>query len=176
MVKPTLFSNFLWDGCEFETMNLMIKQTTSKSKSSPMLLGDENSFRLLVESIKDYAIIMLDPDGHVVTWNAGAENFKGYRAEEIIGKDFSCFYPPEAVQRGLPEQELKAAAKDGRFEDEGWRVRKDGKRFWANVIISALRDKDGKLQGYAMASGPVRGLVVITVRRSSRSAACCGRG
>jgi PAS domain S-box-containing protein len=72
---------------------------------------------------------MLDPSGHVASWNAGAERFKGYRAEEIIGQHFSCFYPAEAVQRGLPEQELKAAAKDGRFEDEGWRVRKDGKKF-----------------------------------------------
>jgi len=127
----------------------MIKHTTSKSKAPAMLLGDENSFRLLVESIKDYAIIMLDPDGHVATWNVGAETFKGYRAEEIIGKDFSCFYPPEAIQRGLPEQELKTAAKDGRFEDEGRRVRKDGKQFWANVIISALRDKDGTLRGFS---------------------------
>ena len=126
----------------------MIKHTTSKSKAPAMLLGDENSFRLLVESIKDYAIIMLDPDGHVATWNVGAETFKGYRAEEIIGKDFSCFYPPEAIQRGLPEQELKTAAKDGRFEDEGWRVRKDGSRFWANVIITAIRDDAGKLIGF----------------------------
>ncbi len=121
-----------------------------------MLLGDENSFRLLVESIKDCAIIMLDPDGHVVTWNAGAENFKGYRAEEIIGKDFSCFYPPEAIERGLPEQELKKAAKDGRFEDEGWRMRKDGKKFWASVIISALRDKDGTLQGFSKVTRDLR--------------------
>ena len=103
----------------------------------------------LVESVKDYAIIMLDPGGHVASWNAGAEHFKGYRADEIIGKHFSCFYPPEAIQRGLPEQELKAAAKDGRFEDEGWRVRKDGKQFWANVIISALRDQDGTLRGFS---------------------------
>jgi len=127
----------------------MKKQTTATSKSPATVLGSEDSFRLLVESVKDYAIIMLDPTGHVATWNAGAERFKGYRAGEIIGKHFSCFYPPEAIQRGLPDQELKTAAKDGRFEDEGWRVRKDGKQFWANVIISALRDKDGTLRGYS---------------------------
>jgi PAS domain S-box-containing protein len=113
------------------------------------VLGSEDSFRLLVESVKDYAIVMLDPDGHVVSWNAGAERFKGYKAEEIIGKHFSCFYPAEAIERGVPEQELKAAAKDGRFEDEGWRVRKDGKQFWANVIISALRNKNGTLRGFS---------------------------
>jgi len=120
-----------------------------KSKSPATVLGSEDSYRLLVESVKDYAIVMLDPDGHVASWNAGAERFKGYRAAEIIGKHFSCFYPADAVQRGLPEQELKTAAKDGRFEGEGWRVRKDGKQFWANVIISALRDKDGTLRGFA---------------------------
>lgn len=113
------------------------------------VLGSEDSFRLLVESLKDYAIIMLDPSGHVASWNAGAERFKGWRAEEIVGQNFSCFYPADAVQRGLPDQELKAAAKNGRFEDEGWRVRKDGKKFWANVIISALRDQDGTLRGFS---------------------------
>ena len=127
----------------------MPKQTTRSSNSQPTVLGSEDSFRLLVESVKDYAIVMLDPDGHVVSWNAGAERFKGYKAEEIIGKHFSCFYPAEAIERGVPEQELKAAAKDGRFEDEGWRVRKDGKQFWANVIISALRNKNGTLRGFS---------------------------
>jgi PAS domain S-box-containing protein len=127
----------------------MPKHTTRSSKSPATVLGSEDSFRLLVESVKDYAIVMLDPDGHVVSWNAGAERIKGYKAEEIIGEHFSCFYPAEAIERGVPEQELKTAAKDGRFEDEGWRVRKDGKQFWANVIISALRDKDGTLRGFS---------------------------
>ena len=127
----------------------MKKEMNTPSKSPFTVLGSEDSFRLLVESLKDYAIVMLDPTGHVASWNAGAERFKGYRAEEIIGQHFSCFYPTEAVQRGLPEQELKAAAKAGRFEDEGWRVRKDGKKFWANVIISALHDKDGTLRGFS---------------------------
>jgi len=127
----------------------MKEQMTATSESPAVVLGSEDSFRLLVESVKDYAIVMLDTGGHVVSWNAGAERFKGYHAEEIIGKHFSCFYPADSVQRGLPEQELKAAARDGRFEDEGWRVRKDGKQFWANVIISALRDKDGTLRGFS---------------------------
>ena len=127
----------------------MKKEMNTPPQSPATVLGSEDSFRLLVESLKDYAIVMLDPGGHVASWNAGAERFKGYRAEEIIGQHFSCFYPAEAVQRGLPEQELQAAAKDGRFEDEGWRVRKDGEKFWANVIISALRDKDGTLRGFS---------------------------
>ena len=111
-------------------------------------LGSEESFRLLVDSVKDYAIVMLDPTGRIASWNSGAERIKGWRGEEIIGKNFSCFYPPEAIQRGLPEHELGIAAREGRFEDEGWRVRKDGSRFWANVIISALRDKEGGLLGF----------------------------
>ena len=126
----------------------MRKQTRHTVKTPATVLGNEESFRLLVDSIQDYAIVMLDPEGHVVSWNPGAERIKGYRTEEIIGKHFSCFYPPEALQRNLPEQELKTAAKEGRFEDEGWRVKKDGSSFWANVILTALRDKDGKLCGY----------------------------
>jgi len=113
------------------------------------VLGSADSFRVLVESIKDYAIIMLDPTGHVASWNPGAERIKGYKAQEILGKHFSSFYPPESIQRGLPEQELKIATEEGRFEDEGWRVRKNGERFWANVVVAALRDKDGNLQGFA---------------------------
>lgn len=119
------------------------------TSSAATVLGSEDSYRLLVESLKDYAIIILDPTGHVVSWNAGAERFKGYRAEEIIGKDFSIFYTAEDVKRGMPEQELNIAAKEGRYEGNGWRVRKDGKQFWANVIISTLRTPDGTLQGYS---------------------------
>jgi len=102
----------------------------------------------MVESVKDYAIIMLDPNGHVASWNPTAQRLKGYRAEEIIGQHFSRFYPPEEVQRGKPEHELRVAAAEGRFEDEGWRVRKDGSRFLANVIVTALRDQAGNLRGY----------------------------
>jgi len=113
------------------------------------VLGSADSFRVLVDSIKDYAIIMMDPTGHVASWNPGAERIKGYKAQEILGKHFSIFYPPESIQRGLPEQELKIATEEGRFEDEGWRIRKNGERFWANVIVAALRDKEGNLQGFA---------------------------
>jgi PAS domain S-box-containing protein len=113
------------------------------------LRATEERFRLLVESTTDYAIFMLDPRGHIVSWNPGAERIKGYRAEEIIGQHFSRFYPPEAVERGWPAEELRRAAAEGRFEDEGWRVRKDGSRFWANIIITALHDEVGNLRGFS---------------------------
>ena len=105
-------------------------------------------YRLLVESVLDYAIFALDPTGHIRTWNAGAERIKGYTAEEIIGKHFSIFYPPEKVEEGFPDYELEVAARVGRFEDEDWRIRKDGTRFWANVVITALRDRSGTLVGF----------------------------
>ena len=110
---------------------------------------NEQRFKLLVESVRDYAIFMLNPDGVVLTWNAGAERFKGYQADEIIGQHFSRFYPPEALARKLPEHELKTAAEVGVFEDEGWRVRKDGTLFWANVVITAVRNAQGELLGFA---------------------------
>jgi len=119
------------------------------AKSPPRgesLQQSEERFRLLVESVQDYAIFMLDPDGRVMTWNAGAELIKGYRASEIIGQHFSKFYPPEAGD--FPAHELRVAAAQGRFEDEGWRVRKDGSRFWANVVITALYGPDKKLVGF----------------------------
>jgi PAS domain S-box-containing protein len=106
-------------------------------------------FRLLVDGVKDYAIFMLDPEGRVQTWNSGARLIKGYEAREIIGQHFSRFYPPEALSRDLPGHELRVASAEGRFEDEGWRLRKDGSRFWANVIITALYDESKKLVGFA---------------------------
>ena len=108
----------------------------------------EESFRLLVDSIQDYAIFMLDRDGNVASWNRGAQKIKGYRADEIIGKSVSTFYPKEAIDRQWPQQELALARAQGRFEDEGWRLRKDGTRFWANVIITALYDASGRFQGF----------------------------
>jgi PAS domain S-box-containing protein len=105
-------------------------------------------FDQLVAGVKDYAVFTLDVGGHVTSWNAGAENIKGYRAEEIIGKHFSRFYPPEAIARNWPNEELKIAAGQGRFEEEGWRVRKDGSRFWADVVITALRNPAGRLTGF----------------------------
>ena len=106
-------------------------------------------YRLLVASVRDYAIFALDARGHVLTWNAGAANLKGYQAHEIIGRHFSTFYPPEDIAAGKPETELVVAARDGRFEDEGWRLRRDGSRFWANVIVTALRDESGEVVGFA---------------------------
>src|SRR5205814_4551496 len=120
----------------------------TKSGAAQAILDAEVSFRLLVESVKDYAIFMLDPEGRVVTWNRGAEAIKGYSAGEIVGKHFSRFYPPEDVQARKPERELETATTTGRCEDEGWRVRKDGSRFWASVVITAVRDGRGKLQGF----------------------------
>jgi len=106
-------------------------------------------FRLLIESVKDYAIFILDPDGCVSTWNPGAERIKGYRAAEIIGKHFSVFYPPEVSALEKCAFELEVAAHEGRFEEEGWRLRKDGSRMWANVTITALREPSGELVGFA---------------------------
>ncbi|MEW6305523.1 MAG: PAS domain S-box protein [Verrucomicrobiota bacterium] len=113
------------------------------------LRESEARFRMLVEGVKDYAIFMLDADGHVTSWNSGAEWIKGYRASEIVGQNFSCFYKREDAQLGKPEQALKLAVVEGRFEEEGWRVRKGGVAFWADVVITALRDDVGKLRGFA---------------------------
>lgn len=116
----------------------------SSTPGSPL----DQTFRLLIDQITDYAIFLLTPTGDVETWNPGAERFKGYKAHEIIGKNFRNFYPKHDQESHKPEYELKVAAETGRFEDEGWRIRKDGSRFWANVIITAIRDKQGRLIGY----------------------------
>jgi len=113
------------------------------------LLRSEERFRLLVEGVKDYAIFMLDPQGHVATWNAGAQRIKGYRAEEIVGEHFSVFYTDADIGRRYPDEELRIAAAEGSYEDEGLRVGKDGSTFWANVVITALRDDEGNLRGFA---------------------------
>ena len=105
-------------------------------------------YQLLVESVRDYAIFMLDPDGRVATWNEGARRIKGYESDEIIGQHFSVFYPEPTRSAGFPDYELEVARAEGRFEDEGWRLRKDGTRFWANVVITALRTDDGSLMGF----------------------------
>ena len=111
--------------------------------------GTPDLYRLLVSSALDYAIFALDPTGHVLSWNLGAERIKGYAAHEIIGRHFSTFYPEAAVASRFPQYELEVAGRVGRFEDEGWRVRKDGTQFWANVVITALRDDAGNLIGFA---------------------------
>jgi PAS domain S-box-containing protein len=106
-------------------------------------------YQLLVESVRDYAIFMLDPSGYIASWNRGAERIKGYKADEIIGRHFSVFYPQQDIVAGKPPFELEVAERDGRFEDEGIRIRKDGTTFWANVVITAVRDNDGTLVGFA---------------------------
>jgi PAS domain S-box-containing protein len=106
-------------------------------------------FRLLVDRVKDYAIFALDPNGHIVTWNSGAELLKGYRAKDIIGRHLECFYTEEDRRTDKPRRLLKQAMEQGRVEDEGWRVRKDGSRFWADVVITALMDEQNTLRGYA---------------------------
>ncbi len=113
--------------------------------------GDDSEtlFKLFVESVQDYAIFMLDPRGHVASWNRGAQRIKGYAPQEIIGRHFSTFYPESDIQAGKCEMELEVAGREGRFEDEGWRLRKDGSRFWANVVISAVRGEDGVLIGFS---------------------------
>ena len=116
--------------------------------SSTRGIADEQ-YRLIVQSIRDYAVFMLDPEGHILSWNEGARLIKGYTAPEVIGRSFEIFYPKEAVAIGFPKRELKEAAQVGRFEDEGWRIRKDGSRFWANVVITALRNHQGTLVGFA---------------------------
>lgn len=105
--------------------------------------------RLVVESVSDYAIIALDTSGRIVSWNRGAERVKGWSAHEILGHSFTEFYPPERIAEGWPQYELEVATREGRFEDENWRIRKDGSRFWANVVITALRDSEGRLIGFA---------------------------
>ena len=117
--------------------------------ASEALRQSEERFRLLVESLEDYAVFLLDPQGRIVTWNTGAERIKGFKQEEVIGQHFSIFYRPEEVVRNLPEKILWGAAHEGRVRDEGWRLRKDGSPFWADILVTALRDKDGQLVGFA---------------------------
>jgi PAS domain S-box-containing protein len=131
-----------------QTLTLVNDKEPRKHAETRLHPSDE-VFRLLVESVKDYAIFLLDPDGRVATWNEGAERIKGYKAEEIIGEHFSRFYPQEARESRWPERELEIASTEGRFVDEGLRVRKDGSTFWANVVISALRDETGELRGFS---------------------------
>jgi len=135
-----LSSNFL--GVAFEDV-------TDRSLAERTLRDSEERFRLLVEGVQEYAIFHLDPTGHVVSWNAGAERLKGYTSKEIIGKHFSVFYPQEDLMNGKPQNILAEAARHGQSQDEGWRIRKDGSRFWASVVITALRDPHGNLLGFA---------------------------
>jgi PAS domain S-box-containing protein len=126
----------------------LLQQQAVAMQSEAALVQSEQRFRLFVEAVRDYAIFMLDPQGNIATWNTGAERIKGYKPWEIIGQHFSVFYPEDDLKSRKPWHELEVAAKEGRFEDEGWRLRKDGSMFWANVIITAIRDEGGRLLGF----------------------------
>ena len=135
-------------------LNEMLEQhveerTRQLTEAITRLRESERRFRLFVDGVTDYAIYMLDTDGVITNWNAGAERIKGYRVDEIIGQHFSVFYTPKDREDGLPQRALMTAARDGRLEAEGWRIRKDGTRFWANVVIDAVRDDTGVLIGFA---------------------------
>ena len=125
------------------------RDMTNKREAEQALLESERRFRILVQGVTDYAIYMLDPEGRVTNWNVGAQRIKGYSPEEIVGEHFSRFYTPEDFEAGVPARALDTARKTGRYEAEGWRVRKDGTRFWASVVIDAVKDEDGELIGFA---------------------------
>jgi PAS domain S-box-containing protein len=125
------------------------RDMTEKREAEQAIREAEARFRILVQGVTDYAIFMLDPQGHVTNWNAGAERIKGYTPDEIVGEHFSRFYTPEEREAGVPKQALETARETGRYEAEGWRVKKDGSRFWASVIIDAIHDEEGELIGFA---------------------------
>lgn len=131
---------------ETEVLNFDLEERVRQRTRE--LVASEERFRLLVEGVKDYAIIVLDPDGYVATWNPGAERMKGFHSSEIIGKHFSCFYTQEDRDAKKPEREMEVAMQLGQTTDEGWRVRKDGSKFLADVVITALRDESGELRGF----------------------------
>src|SRR5205807_3381602 len=130
-------------------LGVAFENLTDRRRSERALRESEERFRLLIQGVQEYAICQLDPSGNAVSWNRGAARLKGYHAEEIIGKHFSVFHPKEDVLNGKPERLLAEAVRNGQSEDEGWRVRKDGSRFWANVVLTALRDSRGNLRGFA---------------------------
>jgi PAS domain S-box-containing protein len=137
------------DSGELRGFLKITRDLTERRNAEEVLRQSEEKFRLMVEGVRDYALFMLDPAGTIVSWNLGAERIKGYRADEIIGRHFSIFYPPDDIVARKPERELREAIERGSVEDEGWRIRKNGERFWANVVITALNGPDGRLRGFA---------------------------
>jgi PAS domain S-box-containing protein len=135
------------EGCHIGFAKIT-RDLSDRREAEEELRSSEERFRLLVQGVTDYAIYMLDPEGRVSSWNAGAERFKGYTADEIIGEHFSRFYPPDDRAAGVPQRALKTAAEEGRFEAEGWRARKDGSLFWAHVVIDPIRNDSGTLLGF----------------------------
>lgn len=148
-VIPEGNNGFLFSDEEGLRTIAKLQQRVQVLEHERVLHESEQRFRLLVEAVQDYAIFMLDAEGRVRTWNIGAERIKGYTAAEILGNHFSCFYPEEEQRLGKPQRMLEIATREGRIEDQGWRVRKDGTRFWANAVITALRDKAGNLTGFS---------------------------
>jgi len=130
-------------------LTLQAQDVTGPRRAAEELRESEERFRLLVEAVQDYAIFMLDTQGHVASWNVGAHRIKGYTAEEILGQHFRVFYPVDKQRERHPEHELELALRDGRYEEEGWRIRKDGGMFWANVVITAVRNSSGAHVGFA---------------------------
>jgi len=152
LCKEGSYKWLLWNAVsvpEQEVIYAVARDITERKRADEVLRESEERFRLLVNGVKEYAILTLDPAGNITSWNQSAERIKGYKANEIVGRHFSAFYPPEDVRNGKPERELQSAVTEGRYEEEGWRVRKDGSHFWASVVITPLTDEAGKLRGFS---------------------------
>ena len=161
------------EGGEVQGFVKVTRDLTERRRIEQQLKDGEERLRLMIESVKDYAIFLLDPQGRVTSWNPGAERMKGYTAAEIIGQHFSRFYSQEDRAAGKPAMELETASSTGRFEEEGWRVRKDGSRLWSSVVLSAVHDERGELVGFAKVTRDMteRKHMETTLRQSEKLAA-----